>query len=55
MKKLMNKNFVQKIVIAILIVLSFNFVVPTFSHAADFGGVLFGPIIDFLQLYQMHV
>lgn len=48
MKKLMNKNFVQKIVIAILIVLSFNFVVPTFSHAADFGGVLFGPIIDLL-------
>ena len=48
MKKLMNKNFIQKIVIAILIVLSFNFVVPTFSHAADFGGVLFGPIIDLL-------
>ena len=48
MKKLMNKNFVQKTIIAILIVLSFNFVVPTFSHAADFGGVLFGPIIDLL-------
>ena len=43
MKKLMNKNFVQKIVIAILIVLSFNFVVPTFSHA-DFGGILWTPI-----------
>lgn len=43
MKKLMNKNFVQKIVIAILIVLSFNFVVPTFSHA-DFGGLLWTPI-----------
>ena len=48
MKKLMNKNFVQKTIIAILIVLSFNFVVPNFSHAADFGGVLFGPIIDLL-------
>ncbi len=47
MKKLMNKNFIQKIVIAILIVLSFNFVVPTFSRA-DFGGVLLGPVIDLI-------
>lgn len=48
MKKHMNKNFIQKIVIAILIVLSFNFVVPNFSHAADFGGVLLGPIVDLI-------
>ena len=45
MKKLTEKNITQKIIISILIVLSFNFVVPTFSHA-DFGGVLLGPIID---------
>lgn len=48
MKKLMNKNFIQKIVIAILIVLSFNFVVPTFSHASEFGGVLLGPLVDLI-------
>lgn len=47
MKKLTDKNFIQKIVIAILIVLSFNFVIPTFSRA-DFGGVLLGPVIDLI-------
>ena len=40
-----NKKTVQKIIIAILIVLSFNFLAPTYSQA-DFGGVLLGPIID---------
>lgn len=48
MKKLINKNFIQKTVIAILIVLSFNFVVPTFSRA-DFGGILFNPITDLIM------
>lgn len=45
MKRLNNKNLTQKIIIAIVITLSFNFVAPTFSHA-DFGGILLGPIID---------
>lgn len=46
MKKITSKKGIQKIVIAILIVLSFNFAVPNYSQA-DFGGVLLGPIIDF--------
>ena len=50
-----NKSFVRKIIIAILIVLSFNFVAPTLSQAAkdedsetlgEAGGVLLGPVID---------
>lgn len=45
MKKLTNKNFIQKRVIAILIVLTFNFTVPTVSNA-DFGGTLLSPLID---------
>lgn len=40
-----DKKIVQKIIIAIVIVLSFNFVAPTYSQAS-FGGVLMGPIID---------
>ena len=47
MKKVTNKNFIQKIVIAILIVISFNFITPTVS-SADFGGVLLGPVIDLI-------
>ena len=46
MKKVMNKGIMQKIIILIVIVLTFNFVVPTYSQA-DFGGTLMGPIIDF--------
>ena len=45
MKKVTNNNIVRKIAITILIVLSFNFITPTFSRA-DFGGVLLGPVID---------
>ena len=44
-----NKSFIQKIIIAIVIVLSFNFVAPTYSRAdtiAEHGGVLLGPVID---------
>lgn len=40
-----NKNLTQKIIIAIVIMISFNFIAPTFSQA-DFGGVLLGPVID---------
>lgn len=45
MKIFTKKKTVQKIIIAILIVLSFNFLAPTYSRAS-FGGVLLGPIID---------
>lgn len=45
MKKIMSKNLTQKIIIAIVMVLSFNFVAPNFSQAS-FGGTLFGPLID---------
>lgn len=47
MKRFMSKKSIQKIVILIVIVLSFNFIMPTYSRA-DFGGVLMGPIIDFI-------
>lgn len=47
MKKIMSKKGMQKIIIAIVIVLSFNFVIPNYSQA-DFGGLLLGPIIDFV-------
>ena len=46
MKIFTNKKIVQKIIIAILIVLSFNFIMPTYSRA-DPGGILMGPVIDF--------
>lgn len=48
MKKLMEKQTAKKIIILIIIVLSFNFIMPTYSQA-DFGGVLMGPIIDFVS------
>lgn len=48
MKKLTKKGTMQKIIILIVIVLTFNFIMPTYSQA-DFGGVLMGPIIDFVS------
>ena len=45
MKRFMSKKSIQKIMILIVIVLSFNFVMPTYSRA-DFGGVLFDPLVD---------
>lgn len=45
MKIFTKKNIVQKVIIAIVIVLSFNFIIPNYSQAG-FGGVLMGPIID---------
>ncbi len=57
MEILNNKSFIRKIIIAIVIVLSFNFVAPTISQAAkdedkttfgEYGGVLLGPVIDIL-------
>ncbi len=47
MKILTNKKTIQKIIIAIVIILSFNFIVPNYSQAS-FGGVLLGPFIDLL-------
>ena len=48
MKKITKKGILQKITISILsIMLLFNFIVPTYSHA-DFGGVLLSPIVDLL-------
>ncbi len=43
MKLFTNKGFIKKIIIAILLVMSFNFVSPTISQAS-FGGALFEPI-----------
>lgn len=45
MRKTMSKNLTQKIIIAIVIVISFNFTVPNFSRAG-IGGTLMGPVID---------
>ena len=42
-----NKSLVLKIVIALVIVILFNFCVPTLSHAG-IGGTLLGPIVDLL-------
>ena len=41
------KEVIRKVIIAILIVMSFNFLSPTVSHA-DFGGALFEPISKLL-------
>ena len=49
MKIFTKKNVVQKIIIAILIVLSFNFIMPTYSSAINWssaGGVLISPLVD---------
>ena len=46
MKRL--RNVIQKITISILIVLSFCFITPIYSHADDIGGVLAKPVVSFL-------
>lgn len=46
-----SKSLVLKIVIALVIVILFNFCAPTLSHAGlaeDIGGTLLGPIVDLL-------
>ena len=46
-----NKSLVLKIVIALVIVILFNFCAPTLSHAGlleDIGGTLLGPFLDLL-------
>lgn len=50
MKKITKKSILQKITISILsIMLLFNFIVPTYSHAG-IGGVLTDPIFDLIAL-----
>lgn len=48
MKIFTKKKWVQKVIILISIVLSLSFIMPTYS-SASFGGVLMGPIIDFIS------
>ena len=48
MKLFTNKEFSKKIIIAILLVMSFNFISPTISQA-DAGGALFKPISQFIS------
>ena len=48
MKILQNKETIKKIIIAVLLVMSFNFISPTISQA-DFGGSLFAPIAELLR------
>lgn len=47
MKFLQSKEISKKIIIAILLVMSFNFISPTVSEA-DFGGELFKPIAQLI-------
>ena len=47
MKKLLTKNTTKKIFIVIIIMILFNFIVPSYSHA-DWGGALFDPLIDLM-------
>lgn len=44
-----NKELNKKIIIAILLIMLFNFISPTISNA-DFGGALFKPISQLLQV-----
>lgn len=47
MKLLTNKNFTQKIIVALVIVILFNFISPQISFGkTGIGGVLFEPIKD---------
>ena len=48
MKMFTDKEITKKVIIAILLVMSFNFISPTVSNA-DFGGALFKPISELLQ------
>ena len=48
MKLFTNKEISKKIVIAIIIVMLFNFTSPTVSHAGGDIGVLFTPLMEFL-------
>ena len=47
MKIFIQKNILQKTIIAILMVICINFIAPTYSNAAITGGVLLRPFTDF--------
>lgn len=52
MKKFTKKGILQKTIIVILMVLSFNFIVPAYSSAAinfSVGGILANPLLDLLS------
>lgn len=46
MKIFTKKHTLQKTIIAVLMVLCINFIIPTYSHAG-IGGILMTPVIDF--------
>ncbi len=50
MNKFYNKTIKQKMILALmLVVILFNFIMPTYSHAdIDWGGALLGPITSFI-------
>ena len=53
MKKFTKKGILQKTIIVILMVLSFNFIVPAYSSAAvnfSVGGILANPTLAFLSM-----
>jgi len=45
---LRSKNWIKKIWIAVVILISFNFVAPNYSQAATIGGDLFQPFAQLL-------
>ena len=45
MKIFTKKGILQKIIVSIMIMLSFNFITPAYSRA-DVGGILISPIVD---------
>lgn len=47
MKFFTNKEITKKIIIAVLLVMTFNFITPVTSQA-DFGGALFSPIAQLI-------
>lgn len=47
MKIFTKKGILQKIIVSIMIILSFNFITPTYSRA-DVGGILLSPIVDLI-------
>ena len=48
MKLFKDKQISKKIIIAILLVMSFNFISPTVSQAVTIGDALFNPVSELL-------
>ena len=51
MEKLMKKDAVKKIALIILIVLTFNIIVPTYSNAGVLGGLLSKPLASLVMVW----